>query len=139
MNNTILLEKANALKKGTLMAFFNIEFTAISGSTLTAQMPVNECTCQPNGVLHGGASAALAESTGSMASLLLVAQENERILGIDIHLNHIKPVPMGKMVFATATLLHKGKTLQHWDIKITDEQKKLVAYGKHTTIIVKQQ
>ena len=101
-------------------------------------MPITEKNCQINGILHGGASAALAETVGSMASVLLANPDKQLVLGTDISMNHIRPAALGKIVFAKATLIHKGSTLQHWDIKITDEDNKLISYGKHTTIIVKK-
>ena len=140
MNNQLLLEKANAMGQSTLIDFLEIRFIEIGDDYIIAKMPVNEKTCQPNHILHGGASAALAETTGSIAAMLLVNPdpENYLVLGIDIMMNHVRGVEFGKQVFAKATLLHKGKTLQHWDIKITDENGKLVSYGKHTTIITKK-
>ncbi|EGD33730.1 MULTISPECIES: PaaI family thioesterase [unclassified Capnocytophaga] len=140
MNNQLLLEKANAIGKSTLIDFLEIRFIEIGDDYIIAQMPVNEKTCQPNHILHGGASAALAETTGSIAATLLANPDSENylVLGIDIIMNHVRGVELGKQVFAKATLIHKGKTLQHWDIKITDEDENLVSYGKHTTIITKK-
>ena len=140
MNNQLLLEKANAIGKSTLIDFLEIRFIEIGDDYIIAQMPVNEKTCQPNHILHGGASAALAETTGSIAATLLANPDSENylVLGIDIIMNHVRGVELGKQVFAKATLIHKGKTLQHWDIKITDEDENLVSYGQHTTIITKK-
>jgi len=140
MKNQLLLEKANAIGKSTLIDFLEIRFIEIGDDYIIAQMPVNEKTCQPNHILHGGASAALAETTGSIAATLLANPDSENylVLGIDIIMNHVRGVELGKQVFAKATLIHKGKTLQHWDIKITDEDENLVSYGKHTTIITKK-
>ena len=140
MNNQLLLEKANAIGKSTLIDFLEIRFIEIGDDYIIAQMPVNEKTCQPNHILHGGASAALAETTGSIAATLLANPDSENylVLGIDIIMNHVRGVELGKQVFAKATLIHKGKTLQHWDIKITDEDENLVSYGKHATIITKK-
>ena len=140
MNNQLLLEKANVMGQSTLIDFLEIRFIEIGEDYIIAKMPVNEKTCQPNRILHGGASAALAETTGSIAAMLLSNPdpENYLVLGIDIMMNHVRGVEFGKQVFAKASLLHKGKTLQHWDVKITDEEGKLVSYGKHTTIITKK-
>ena len=133
-----LLEQANAIGKNTLLENFEISFIEVGKDYLIAQMPVTEKNCQINGILHGGASAALAETVGSMASVLLANPDKQLVLGTDVTMNHIRPVALGKTVFAKATLIHKGSTLQHWDIKITDEDNKLISYGKHTTIIVKK-
>ena len=140
MNNQLSLEKANAMGQSTLIDFLEIRFIEIGEDYIIAKMPVNEKTCQPNRILHGGASAALAETTGSIAAMLLANPdpENYLVLGIDIMMNHVREVEFGKQVFAKASLLHKGKTLQHWDVKITNEEGKLVSYGKHTTIITKK-
>ena len=123
MNNQLLLEKANAMGQSTLIDFLEIRFIEIGDDYIISQMPVNEKTCQPNRILHGGANA---------------DPENYLVLGIDIMMNHVRGIEFGKQVFAKASLLHKGKTLQHWDVKITDEEGKLVSYGKHTTIITKK-
>ena len=140
MNNQLLLEKANAMGQSTLIDFLEIRFIEIGEDYLIAQMPVNEKTCQPNRILHGGASAALAETTGSIAAMLLVNPdpENYLVLGIDIMMNHVRGVEFGKQVFAKASLLHKGKTLQHWDVKITDGDGQLISSGKHTTLITQK-
>nr|WP_264847168.1 PaaI family thioesterase [Capnocytophaga catalasegens] len=137
MDKNKILEKCNKYCQGTLMETLGIEYIDVNESELVARMPITQKVCQPNGVLHGGASAAVAESVGSMAAMVLAAQPNEQVLGIDIMMNHVRGVKEG-YVYATATSLHKGRTLQHWDIKITDEQNRLIAYGKHTTIIIKK-
>ncbi|MDO4881198.1 MAG: PaaI family thioesterase [Capnocytophaga sp.] len=133
--NQDLLEKANSLSKNTLLEVFQISFIEVGENYLIAKMPVSQAVCQPDGILHGGASAALAETAGSMASLLF-APEGMMVRGIDIYMNHTGTVALGGCVFVKAECLHKGRTLQHWDIKITDENNKLISYGKHTTITI---
>lgn len=136
MNTEALLDRCNQLCKGNLLEHFQISFTEIAPDKLIAKMPITQVVCQPDGVLHGGASAALAESVGSVASIVLVAKENEIVRGIDIQMNHIRAAVLGETIFATATCIHAGRTLQHWDIKITNAQNKIIAYGKHSTIIL---
>lgn len=135
MDKNQILERCNALCKGTLMEVLGISFIDVTENTLIAKMPITQSVIQPEGVLHGGASAALAETVGSMAAIVLVATETEIVRGIDVTMNHIRGVKEGN-VYATATCLHKGRTLQHWDIKITDDQNRLISYGKHTTILI---
>ena len=130
-----LLEKANSFSKNTLLEVFQISFIEVGENYLIAKMPVSQAVCQPDGILHGGASAALAETVGSMAAVLF-APEQMMVRGIDIYMNHTGAVPLGGVVFAKAEFLHKGRTLQHWDIKITDENQKLISYGKHATITI---
>lgn len=136
-NPTELLESANRMRPNTLMETFQMEFTQVTPQSVTAQMPVTQKVAQPSGVLHGGASAALAETVGSMAAILLCAN-GKPVLGIDIYMNHVRAAQIGSWVRATATALHTGKTLQHWDIKITNPEGKLISYGKHTTIVLQE-
>ncbi len=131
-----ILKRCNTLCKGNLLENFNISFIDVTQDSLVAKMPVIDANSQVDGILHGGASAALAETVGSVASVVLAASEDEVVRGIDIIMNHVRGVKKGENVYATATCIHKGKTLQHWDIKITDEQDRLVSYGKHTTICI---
>lgn len=137
MTKEEIITKCNEAFKNTLVDFLEITFTDVTDNQLIAKMPITQKVIQPNGILHGGASAALAESVGSMASVVFAVKDREKeaVLGIDISMNHIKAVQNG-VVYATATQIHLGRTLQHWDIKITDEQGNLISYGKHTTIIV---
>ena len=95
-----LLEQANAIGKNTLLENFEISFIEVGKDYLIAQMPVTEKNCQINGILHGGASAALAETVGSMASVLLANPDKQLVLGTDITMNHIRPAALGKTVFA---------------------------------------
>lgn len=128
-----ILEAANQACKNTLMETLGIEFTEIGDDFVVARMPVSPKTHQPDGVLHGGASVALAESVGSMASFIFLDGKHFYIRGIEISANHIKSVKSG-FVYARAEFLHKGRTTQLWDIKIRDEEGNLVSVVKLTTI-----
>ena len=119
--------------KNTMMETLGIEFIDISESQLVAKMPVTPKVHQPDGVLHGGAMVALAESVGSAASMLFLDSENFYIRGIEISANHVKSVKDGE-VFAYANVIHQGRTTQLWDIKIKDSQDHLVSVVTLTTI-----
>jgi len=132
-NKEEALKRCNAICKNTLMETLNIEFIDIGADFLTASMPVNERVHQPDGVLHGGASVALAESVGSAASMMFLDISKVFVRGIEISANHVKSIASGK-VFARATFIHKGRTTQLWEIKITNEQDELISLVKLTTI-----
>lgn len=135
METTQLLEKINAYCKGTLMETLEIEYVAIDADSLTAKMPVSPKVHQPDGVLHGGATLALAESVGSAAAQVLMADKQVQIRGLELSGNHVKSVSSG-YVWAKATILHRGKTTQLWQIHVTDDQAALVSVVKFTTMIL---
>ena len=128
-----ILKVCNASSTNTLMQTLQIEYVDVGKDFLIGKMPVNERVHQPDGVLHGGAMVALAESVGSMASYIFLDAQQFAIRGIEIAANHVKSVRDGE-VFATARILHKGRTTQLWDIKITDAEEKLISVCKLTTI-----
>ncbi len=128
-----VLEKANATSKNTLMETLNIEMVDYGDNFLVARMPVNSRVYQPDGVLHGGATAALAESVGSFASHIFLDSENLMIRGTEITANHLKSVREG-YIYAKATFIHKGRTTQLIDIRVTDEDDNLVSVCKLSTI-----
>lgn len=130
-----LLQKANQFNKNTLMEQLGIEYTEIGDDFIRATMPVDHRTHQPMGLLHGGATAALAESMGSLGSYLLVDDETKAVVGIEINANHLRSVRKGK-VFAEGKLIHRGKTLHVWDIKVFDERQKQVAICRLTNMII---
>jgi len=128
-----ILAQANAVCKNTLMETLEIEMVDCGQDFLVARMPVNSRVYQPDGVLHGGATAALAESVGSFASHIFTNIEEKFVRGIEITANHLKSVTQG-YVYAKATFLHKGKTTQLLDIKVTDDSNNLIAVCKLSTI-----
>jgi len=136
MDTKDLLAKINDHCKGTLMETLGIEYVAIDADSLTAKMPVTEKVHQPDGVLHGGATLALAESVGSAAAQVLIAEGRAQIRGLELSGNHIKSVRSGH-VWAKATVLHRGRTTQLWQIHITDDEGVLVSVVKFTTMILK--
>ena len=133
MTNQEILKRCNAITKNTLMETLSIEYTEVGKDHLVAKMPVNSKVYQPDGVLHGGAMVALAESVGSAAAMVFLDPSKFHIRGIEISANHVKSVKSG-FVYATAKPLHLGKTTQVWDIKITDDDNRLISAVKLTTI-----
>lgn len=127
------LAKVNAVSKNTLMETLEIEMVDYGDNFLVARMPVSPKVHQPDGVLHGGATAALAESVGSFASHLFTDIENYFVRGLEITANHLKSVTDG-YVYAKATFLHKGRTTQLLDIRVTDEADNLVSICRLSTI-----
>ncbi len=130
------LEELNERSKGTMGEFLDMKFTEIGDDYLCMTMPVDNRTKQPYGLLHGGASAALAETIGSVASSLCINPEKQICVGIEINCNHIRGKKDG-IVIATAKPLHVGATTHVWDIKINDERGKLVCVSRLTVAILK--
>jgi len=130
-----MVAQCNAFSKNTLMETLNIEFTDAGEDFLTATMPVNSRIHQPMGLLHGGASVALAESVGSAASMLFVNPHESEIRGIEISANHLKAKREG-IVTGTARIIHKGRSIHLWEIRITDEENNLVCLCKLTNMVL---
>lgn len=133
MEKQEILAKCNEMSRNTLMDTLNIEFTDIGDDYVIAKMPVTSKVHQPDGVLHGGASVALAESVGSVASHIFMDSSEFFIRGIEISANHVKSISEGD-VYAKASFLHKGRTTQLWNIRITDVEDNLISVVKLTTI-----
>jgi 1,4-dihydroxy-2-naphthoyl-CoA hydrolase len=127
----------NAQSRNTMAEFLDIQFVELSDKHLKATMPVGPRTHQPYGLLHGGASAVLAETVGSVASWLRIDRERQICVGIEINCNHIRAKKSG-LVTATATPLHVGATTHVWDIRIEDEDNKLVCASRLTVAILKK-
>ncbi|HAI84675.1 MAG TPA: esterase [Chitinophagaceae bacterium] len=123
--------------KNTLGEHLGMRFVAVGTNFLQASMPVDHRTHQPYGLLHGGASVALAETVGSVASALVVNHDKYYCVGMEINANHLRSVKSG-IVVATATPLHLGRTSHVWDIKITDERNRLVCVSRLTVAVVKR-
>ncbi len=128
-----ILNICNASSKNTLMETLEIEYVDVGEDFLVGRMPVNPRVHQPDGVLHGGAMVALAESVASAACYIFIDAQQFVVRGIEISANHVKSIVSG-FVFAKATFIHKGRTTQLWDIKITDEANQLISVCKLTTI-----
>ncbi len=119
----------------TLMQTLEIEYVDAGEDFLVATMPVNPRVHQPMGILHGGASVALAESVGSAASLMFINPEKQEVRGIEISANHVRSKREG-LVTATARILHKGASIHLWEIRIVDENDKLISLCKLTNMVL---
>ncbi|MBK9224423.1 MAG: PaaI family thioesterase [Flavobacterium sp.] len=117
------------------MQTLEIEFIDAGEDFLKAKMPVNSKVHQPMGLLHGGATVALAESVGSAASMIFINPHENEIRGIEISANHLKSKREG-VVFGTARIIHKGRSIHLWEIKITDEEDNLISLCKLTNMIL---
>ncbi|ABR74915.1 esterase [Actinobacillus succinogenes] len=128
------LEQLNRLSRNCAVSHLGIRFTAFGDDWLEAAMPVDRRTTQPFGLLHGGISAALAETVGSMAGWLC-ADDNQTAAGIEINASHLRPVKSGEIT-ARATPVRLGQTLQVWDIHLRDQQDKLCCVSRLTLSVV---
>jgi len=124
--------------KRSMGDILGINFIKISRNEISASMPVHENTIQPFGILHGGASVALAESLASIGAWLNLKDEKKQAVGLEINANHLRRVPMGKTVTGTAVPLHIGLKTQVWEIRIVDEQQKLVSVSRCTLAVVEE-
>ncbi|UGB45262.1 hotdog fold thioesterase [Frateuria edaphi] len=129
------LERINAWSDNTLMQVLGIRFTAVGDDWLAGTMPVDTRTHQPFGLLHGGASVALAETLGSTGALLTLDPELEVAVGLDINANHVRGVRSG-VVTGTARALHLGRSTQVWEIRIENEEGALVCISRLTMAVV---
>jgi 1,4-dihydroxy-2-naphthoyl-CoA hydrolase len=127
----------NEYSKNTLMQTLEIEYIEVGKDYLVAKMPVNHRVHQPMGLLHGGATAALAESVGSAASMIFVDTQKYEVRGIEISANHLKSIKEG-IVYAKATIIHKGKSIHLWEIKVTNENGDLISLCKLTNMILER-
>ncbi len=128
-------QRLNKLSEGTMLSHLGIEIMEIGEDSLTARMPVDERTRQPAGILHGGASATLAESLGSVAAALCVDRSKKMCVGLEINANHVRPVKSG-YVTGVATPIHIGKSTQIWQIRIEDEKGQLVCIARLTLAVL---
>jgi uncharacterized protein (TIGR00369 family) len=135
MHKEKMLEKLNAMTADTLMHTLGIVYTDLGEDYLVATMPVNSKVHQPMGLLHGGASVALAESVASAASLLFVDPSRYEVRGIEISANHLKSKKNGELR-AIARIVHKGRTTHLWEVRIEDEEGTLISLCKQTNIVL---
>ena len=129
------VEQLNKRPVLSLVNTLGIEFTEITETYVAARMPVDHRTHQPMGILHGGASVALAETLGSIGGWLALADENHYCVGLEINANHVKSVKEG-FVYGKASPLHIGRNTQLWEIKITNEEGKLVCISRLTLAVL---
>jgi 1,4-dihydroxy-2-naphthoyl-CoA hydrolase len=131
-------DHVNAMSAKTMMQTIGIRITEIGDDYVRGTMPVDARTHQPYGLLHGGASVALAETLGSFAAMLTLDPAAEAAVGLDINANHVRGVKSGT-VTGTARPLHLGRSTQVWEIRIEDEQQKLVCISRLTLAVVPSQ
>lgn len=134
----ITLEGLNAWNKNTLGAHLGIEYTEIGDDYLMGRMPVDHRTHQPLGLLHGGASVALAETLGSVGATMFLDLSKQYCVGLEINANHIKSVGSG-FVYGKASAVHIGRKTQVWEIRITSEAGDLVCISRITMAVLDRQ
>jgi 1,4-dihydroxy-2-naphthoyl-CoA hydrolase len=135
MIRVVPVEAMNKFESSTLMGVTGMKFTRITEEFIEGTMPVDHRTHQPMGLLHGGASVALAETLGSVGANLCVDQTQHHCVGLEINANHLSSVRSG-IVTGVARPLHLGKSTQVWEIKITSDQGKLVCVSRLTMAVV---
>ena len=121
--------------RDTIMEAIGIEVTDLTEDRVVATMPVHGPTRQPFGVLHGGASVVLAETVASLGTYNLIDQESELAMGLEINANHIRAKSDG-IVTAVGTPLHRGRKIMVWDVRITDEDERLICVSRCTVAVV---
>ena len=126
------LEYMRDRMRGTLAEHVGIELTEIGADFLAGTMPVDQRTCQPMRVLHGGASVVLAETLGSLAANAANHDSSRRFVGQEINANHLRPVPVGATVTGVARPVHIGKSSQVWNIEIRNERGQLTCVSRLT-------
>lgn len=131
----ISLDELNTYQQGTLVSHLGIRYTGIGDDWLKASMPVDARTKQPAGILHGGASVALAETLGSTGANLVVDREKKLCVGLEINANHIRAMRDGE-VTGIARPLHVGGTTQVWEIRISDAGERLVCVSRITLAVL---
>ena len=137
ISENITLNELNSFSQNTLLSHLNIEFTNIGSDYLEAKMPVNHKTTQPMGILHGGATVALAESIGSVGSNILIDTKTEYAVGLTINANHVGSA-RNNYVVGKGTIVHKGRSTHVWNIEVKDKNEKLISICRLTIMIVKR-
>lgn len=132
-----ILERLNAGNTNTLMATLGIRYVDVGADFLVASMPVGPAVHQPAGILHGGATAALAESVGSAASALRLDLNVRMPVGMELSINHLRSVCEG-MISARAQLVHGGRSTHLWDIRVEDEHGRQVAVARLSMMILER-
>ena len=134
-NLNVSLDTLNDMAAGTMTGLIGIEFTEIAKDHLRASMPIDQRTIQPYGIMHGGASAALIETLGSVASGLVIDKETQSCVGLSLNISHLRTVAEGH-VHGVARPLHIGRSTHVWDVKVYDEEDELVSVGRLTVAVL---
>ncbi|MEN9654356.1 MAG: 1,4-dihydroxy-2-naphthoyl-CoA hydrolase [Chlamydiota bacterium] len=127
----------NERSSNTLTSHLGMEFTEVGPNFLVVTMPVDARTLQPDGILHGGATAALVETVASVAANYCLEPGYGPAVGLEINVNHMKAMHPGKVI-ATATPCHLGRSTQVWDVKVKDESGRLIAVGRMTMFVIRK-
>jgi 1,4-dihydroxy-2-naphthoyl-CoA hydrolase len=131
------LATATSRHRDTIVNHIGIEITEAGDDWLKGRMPVDRRTVQPMGIVHGGASCVLAETLASWAATYCVDRSRYRCVGLEINANHVRP-GTGAWVTGIARPIHVGRTTQIWDVRITDEQEKLVCVSRVTMAVLER-
>lgn len=129
------IDEINKICRNTLISHLNIEFLSYGDDFVEARMPVDSNKMQPAGLMHGGASLALAETVASGGSMLLVDPAHFNVLGLQVSGNHVSTVSSGHVI-ARAEIIHRGNTTHVWDVKITSDEGKLISVARVTNMIM---
>lgn len=132
---SIDLDRINGWNRNTLVEHLGMQVTEVGEDFVRGSMPVDNRTMQPFGLLHGGASVALAESLGSLAANLVLEADREMAVGLDINANHVRAATSGRVV-GTARPLHVGRSTQVWEIRIDDAEQNLICIARLTMAVV---
>lgn len=131
------IEELSERAKNTMGQHLDMEFLELGDNYLKMKMPVTAKTKQPMGLLHGGATAALAETIGSVSAVMCVDKEKECIVGLELNINHLRAMKDG-FVIATCKPFHLGRTTHVWNIEIKDEKDRMVSVARLTTMVIKK-
>ena len=137
MKKKIILQKINEFQKNTMTENIGIEITDFGDDSIEGKMPVNNKTKQPFGLLHGGASAAFAETLGSIGANIIIDSDNFSAVGIELNVSHLKSITNG-WVFGRATAVRIGKKIQVWQIIIKDDNQNKICIGRLTLAILRK-
>jgi 1,4-dihydroxy-2-naphthoyl-CoA hydrolase len=133
------LDLLNEIGNNSMQGYLGIQYTDFGDDFLTASMPVDHRTVQPFRILHGGASVTLAETLGSVASILCVADRTkQQVVGVEINANHLSSAREGTVVYGTVRPIRIGRTMHVWNIEIKDEKGKLVCISRLTVAVVER-
>ena len=135
INQSITPDQLNAIGRNTLVEHLGIEVTGVGPDFIEARMPVDHRTHQPYGLLHGGASVALAETLGSVAAHCTLDDKTKYCVGLEINANHVKSVKSGIVIGVTRPI-HIGQMTQIWEIRITNDKNELVCISRLTMAVI---
>ena len=137
MSKKNTLEQIEAFQKNTMIDQLGIKITDYGNNYICGKMPVDHQTKQPYGLLHGGASVAFAETLGSIGAGMQIDYNNQSVVGVEINASHLKSIKKG-WVYGRAQPLRVGKTIQVWDINITDKDDNLICVSRLTLAVIKK-